>query len=72
MVKDIPSIPLFARPIYVIRAKHEGSRDPDPTRGRPWNVTDWTPSAKRSPGSDRHRLYRPSPAPAPAGAGLPY
>ena len=36
MVKDIPSIPMFARPVYVIRsAKRQGSgRQPD-ARGQP-------------------------------------
>ncbi len=43
MVKDIPSIPLFARPIYVIRANTVKGPVVNPTQeGSPWNVTAWT------------------------------
>ena len=43
MVKDIPSIPLFARPIYVIRANTVKGPVVNPTtEGSPWNVTAWT------------------------------
>ena len=42
MVKDIPSIPLFARPIYVIRA-NTVKRMVNPTgEGSPWNVANWS------------------------------
>ena len=43
MIKDIPSIPLFARPIYVIRAKGINGPVVNPTQeGSPWNVANWT------------------------------
>ncbi len=43
MVKDIPSIPLFARPIYVIRANTVKGPVVNPTtEGSPWNVSAWT------------------------------
>jgi len=43
MVKDIPSIPLFARPIYVIRANTVKGPVVNPTtEGSPWNVAAWT------------------------------
>jgi len=42
MVKDIPSIPLFARPIYVIRANSVKGPVVNPTQeGSPWNVANW-------------------------------
>jgi peptide/nickel transport system substrate-binding protein len=42
MVKDIPSIPLFARPIYVIRANTVKGPVVNPTtEGSPWNVANW-------------------------------
>jgi ABC-type transport system substrate-binding protein len=43
MVKDIPSIPLFARPIYVIRANTVKGPIVNPTQeGSPWNVANWS------------------------------
>jgi glutathione transport system substrate-binding protein len=43
MVKDIPSIPLFARPIYVIRANTIKGPVVNPTgEGSPWNVANWS------------------------------
>jgi hypothetical protein len=43
MVKDIPSIPLFARPIYVIRANTVKGPVVNPTgEGSPWNVANWS------------------------------
>jgi peptide/nickel transport system substrate-binding protein len=43
MVKDIPSIPLFARPIYVIRANTVKGPVVNPTgEGSPWNVSAWS------------------------------
>ena len=43
MVKDIPSIPLFARPIYVIRANTIKGPVVNPTgEGSPWNVSAWS------------------------------
>jgi len=43
MVKDLPSIPLFARPIYVIRANTVKGPVVNPTQeGSPWNVANWT------------------------------
>ena len=43
MVKDIPSIPVYARPVFVIHAK--GLKGPvvnPTTEGSPWNVNSWT------------------------------
>lgn len=43
MVKDIPSIPMFARPQYVIRsAKIKGPVVNPTTEGSPWNVSAWS------------------------------
>ncbi|MGH3144139.1 MAG: hypothetical protein ACRDO9_13580, partial [Gaiellales bacterium] len=43
MVKDIPSIPLFARPIYVIRSNTVKGPVVNPTQeGSPWNVANWS------------------------------
>ena len=43
MVKDIPSIPMFARPIYVIRKAGLKGPAVNPTQeGSPWNVSTWT------------------------------
>jgi peptide/nickel transport system substrate-binding protein len=43
LVKDLPSIPLFARPIYVIRAAGVKGPVVNPTtEGSPWNVANWT------------------------------
>jgi len=42
MVKDLPSIPLLARPIFVIRATSVKGPAVNPTtEGSPWNVTAW-------------------------------
>jgi len=43
MVKDVPSIPLLARPLYVIRAAGVKGPVVNPTtEGSPWNVSAWT------------------------------
>jgi peptide/nickel transport system substrate-binding protein len=43
MVKDIPSIPMFARPIYVIHSAGVKGPAVNPTQeGSPWNVGTWT------------------------------
>jgi peptide/nickel transport system substrate-binding protein len=43
IVKDIPSIPLLARPLYVIRvATTKGPVVNPTTEGSPWNVSAWT------------------------------
>jgi len=43
MVKDIPSIPLVARPFYLIRAARVNGPIVNPTQeGTPWNVNTWT------------------------------
>ena len=43
MVKDIPSIPMFARPLYTIHAKKLKGPVVNPTQeGSPWNISDWT------------------------------
>jgi peptide/nickel transport system substrate-binding protein len=45
MVKDIPSIPMFARPLYVIRANKVAGPVVNPTQeGSPWNINAWTTS----------------------------
>ena len=42
MVKDIPSIPMFARPIYtIIRPSLKGPGVNPTQEGSPWNVSDW-------------------------------
>jgi peptide/nickel transport system substrate-binding protein len=43
MVKDVPSIPVYARPVFVIRAAGVKGPVVNPTtEGSPWNVTAWT------------------------------
>jgi peptide/nickel transport system substrate-binding protein len=43
MVKDVPSIPVYARPVFVIRAaKVKGPVVNPTTEGSPWNVNSWT------------------------------
>jgi ABC-type transport system substrate-binding protein len=43
MVRDIPSIPVYARPVFVIRsAKVKGPVVNPTTEGSPWNVSAWT------------------------------
>lgn len=43
MVKDIPSIPVYARPVYVIRAAGVKGPVVNPTtEGSPWNAGSWT------------------------------
>jgi peptide/nickel transport system substrate-binding protein len=43
MVRDIPSIPMYARPVFVIRsAKVKGPVVNPTTEGSPWNVSSWT------------------------------
>ncbi len=43
MVNDIPSIPVYARPVFVIRNKKVAGPVVNPTNeGSPWNVTGWT------------------------------
>lgn len=42
MVKDIPSIPMFARPLYTINAAKVKGVGVNPTQeGSPWNVSNW-------------------------------
>lgn len=42
MVKDIPSIPMFARPLFVIRANKVTGPGVNPTQeGSPWNISSW-------------------------------
>jgi peptide/nickel transport system substrate-binding protein len=46
MVKDLPSIPLYARPIYVIRSTKVNGPVVNPTQeGSPWNANSWTATA---------------------------
>ena len=43
MVKDIPSIPMFARPLYTINAAKVKGMAVNPTQeGSPWNISQWT------------------------------
>jgi len=43
MVKDIPSIPMYARPVYTISAKKVKGPVVNPTQeGSPWNANSWT------------------------------
>ena len=43
MVKDVPSIPVYARPVFVIRSAEIKGPVVNPTNeGSPWNVTAWT------------------------------
>ena len=43
MVPDVPSIPVYARPVFVIRnAKVKGPVVNPTTEGSPWNVSAWT------------------------------
>ena len=45
MVKDIPSIPMFARPLFVIHANKVNGPAVNPTQeGSPWNISQWTTS----------------------------
>jgi peptide/nickel transport system substrate-binding protein len=45
MVNDIPSIPVYARPVFVIHsAKVKGPVVNPTTEGSPWNVSTWTTS----------------------------
>ena len=42
MAKDIPSIPMFARPVYVIRSNKVTGPVVNPTNeGSPWNANTW-------------------------------
>jgi peptide/nickel transport system substrate-binding protein len=46
MAKQVPSIPLYARPIYVIRANGVSGPVVNPTQeGSPWNVSTWQTAA---------------------------
>jgi peptide/nickel transport system substrate-binding protein len=43
VVKDIPSIPMFARPLYTINAAKVKGVGVNPTQeGSPWNISGWT------------------------------
>jgi peptide/nickel transport system substrate-binding protein len=43
MVNDIPSIPVYARPVFTIRNKKVTGPVVNPTNeGSPWNITGWT------------------------------
>jgi peptide/nickel transport system substrate-binding protein len=45
MVNDLPSIPMYARPVYVIHRKGVKGPTVNPTQeGSPWNVSTWTTS----------------------------
>jgi peptide/nickel transport system substrate-binding protein len=46
MAKQVPSIPMYARPIYVIRANGVKGPVVNPTQeGSPWNVSTWQTAA---------------------------
>jgi ABC-type transport system substrate-binding protein len=43
MAKDIPSIPVYARPVFVIRKRTVNGPVVNPTQeGSPWNANTWT------------------------------
>lgn len=43
MAKDVPSIPVYARPVFVIRNKKVSGPTVNPTtEGSPWNVETWS------------------------------
>ena len=43
MVKEIPSIPMFVRPVFTISsAKMKGLTAPTTLEGSPWNANTWT------------------------------
>ncbi|HEX4746902.1 MAG TPA: ABC transporter substrate-binding protein [Gaiellaceae bacterium] len=43
MVADVPSIPMFVRPVFTIAAKNlKGVTTPTTLEGTPWNVNTWT------------------------------
>ena len=43
MVRDIPSIPMYARPVFVIRKRTVNGPVVNPTQeGSPWNANTWT------------------------------
>jgi len=45
IVKDVPSIPMFARPLYTINAAKVKGVGVNPTQeGSPWNISQWTTS----------------------------
>ena len=45
IVKDVPSIPMFARPLYTISAAKVKGMAVNPTQeGSPWNISQWTTS----------------------------
>jgi ABC-type transport system substrate-binding protein len=46
MVKDVPSIPMFVRPVFTIAAKQlKGLTTPTTLEGDFWNVSTWTTSS---------------------------
>jgi ABC-type transport system substrate-binding protein len=46
MVPDVPSIPVYARPVFVIRsARVKGPVVNPTTEGSPWNANIWTVSS---------------------------
>jgi peptide/nickel transport system substrate-binding protein len=46
MVNDIPSIPVYARPVFVIRRNTVRGPVVNPTtEGSPWNISSWTTAA---------------------------
>ena len=45
MANDIPSIPMFVRPVFAIsNKKMKGMTAPTTLEGSPWNVNGWTVS----------------------------
>jgi len=45
MVKDVPSIPMFVRPVFTIAAKKlKGVTTPTTNEGTPWNANTWSVS----------------------------
>ncbi len=45
MVNDVPSIPMFVRPVFTIAAKKlKGVTTPTTSEGTPWNANTWSVS----------------------------
>ena len=72
MVNDVPSIPMFVRPVFTIATKNlKGRHDPDDARGQPLereHLDDQLTPSRRVTGDC---LHDPVPPPPLAGAGLP-
>ena len=62
MAKDVPSIPMFVRPVFTIAAKKlKGLTTPTTLEGNPWNANTWTSANgdQRVTGACLHDQPRP-------------